>query len=86
MPHRLRIHDRRTGTQQTLIQSPFLFCYASLCSSTDDEEFLALGETKRRYLTGATVSSLYHLRDPEDGSHAAYFVFHDVRIRPARAR
>lgn len=62
-------------TSASLIQSPYLFCFAALCK-TDSEEEVYLGQDGRtKIVTGNVVSSLYHLRDPKDGSAEGFFVF-----------
>jgi hypothetical protein len=62
-------------TSASLIQSPYLFCFAALCK-TDSEDEVYLGQDGRtKIVTGNVVSSLYHLRDPKDGSAEGFFVF-----------
>lgn len=62
-------------TSASLIQSPYLFCFAALCKADEDEELYLLADGKTRYVTGNVVSSLYHLKDPRDGSAEGFFVF-----------
>ncbi|KAH8923174.1 hypothetical protein BT69DRAFT_179790 [Atractiella rhizophila] len=62
------------------IQSPYYFMFASLCTESHEELYL-LATTKTRYVTGTTVSSLYHLSEPPNGDRAAYFVFPDIGVR-----
>lgn len=62
-------------TSASLIQSPYLFCFAALCKAEEDEELYLLADGKTRYVTGNVVSSLYHLKDPRDGSAEGFFVF-----------
>ena len=57
------------------IQSPYLFCFAALCKEGEIEEVSVQPDGKSRCLVGNTVSSLYHLKDPEDGSAEGFFVF-----------
>lgn len=67
--------NQPTLTSASLIQSPYLFCFAALCRSGDDEELYLQEDGKSRFVSGNTVSSLYHLRDPQDGSAEGFFVF-----------
>lgn len=67
-------------TSASLIQSPYLFCFAALCKAEDDEEIYLLGDGKTRCVTGQTCSSLYHLKDPQDGSAEGFFVFPDIGV------
>ena len=62
-------------TSASLIQSPYLFCFAALCKADEDKELYIVNESKARYVTGNVVSSLYHLRDPKDGAAEGFFVF-----------
>lgn len=68
-------------TSASLIQSPYLFCFAALCKAEEDEELYLLADGKTRYVTGNVVSSLYHLKDPRDGSAEGFFVFPDIGVR-----
>lgn len=68
-------------TSASLIQSPYLFCFAALCKADEDEELYLLSDGKTRYVTGNVVSSLYHLKDPRDGSAEGFFVFPDIGVR-----
>ena len=74
-----------TYVSSSLIQSPYLFCFAVLCKADDDAELNMLEDGKTRYLTGNAVSSLYHLRDPGNGNAEGFFVFpgdrHACRMR-----
>lgn len=68
-------HSPSKLTSASLIQSPYLFCFAALCKASEDEELYLLEDGKTRYVTGNVVSSLYHLKDPRDGSAEGFFVF-----------
>jgi hypothetical protein len=70
-----RSENRSQLTSASLIQSPYLFCFAALCKADEDEELYLLPDEKTRYVTGNVVSSLYHLKDPSDGSAEGFFVF-----------
>ncbi|GAA96500.1 uncharacterized protein L969DRAFT_88216 [Mixia osmundae IAM 14324] len=67
----------------SLTQSPYFFCFASLCFAGSDQELYVLNpENKTRYVTGTVVSSLYHMRDGTSNPHdSVYFVFPDINIR-----
>lgn len=55
---------------------------ASLAAPDRDEELHFLKDGKTRSTTGAIVSSLYHLKDTENGSEdVAFFVFPDLSVR-----
>ncbi|KAH8114998.1 velvet factor-domain-containing protein [Phellopilus nigrolimitatus] len=72
---------------QSFLQNPYYFMYASLASPERDEELHLLKDGKTRCTTGSVVSSLYHLRDPEadgdrgQGRDAGFFVFPDLSVR-----
>jgi len=56
--------------------------FASLASPDSDEELHLLKDGKTRYTTGSVVSSLYHLKDHENGGKdAGFFVFPDLSVR-----
>lgn len=59
---------------QSFLQNPYYFMYASLASPERDEELHLLKDGKTRCTTGSVVSSLYHLKDPEaDGAWSSRF-------------
>lgn len=61
---------------QSFLQNPYYFMYASLASPERDEELHLLKDGKTRCTTGSVVSSLYHLKDPEaDGAWSLRFFF-----------
>lgn len=62
-------------TSASFIQSPYLFCFASLCKADSEDELNIQPDGKGRCLVGNTVSSLYHLKDPQDGTAEGFFVF-----------
>ncbi|KAI5121467.1 hypothetical protein M0805_003924 [Coniferiporia weirii] len=72
---------------QSFLQNPYYFMYASLASPERDEELHLLKDGKTRCTTGSVVSSLYHLKDPEadgergQGRDAGFFVFPDLSVR-----
>ena len=56
--------------------------FASLAAPDSDEELHLLKDGKTRYTTGSVVSSLYHLKDHENGGKdAGFFVFPDLSVR-----
>lgn len=56
--------------------------FASLASPDNDEEQHLLKDNKTRATTGSVVSSLYHLKDTENGGiDAGFFVFPDLSVR-----
>lgn len=64
------------------LQNPYFFMFASLASPDSDEELHVLKDGKTRCTTGSVVSSLYHLKDPEnDHQDAGFFVFPDLSVR-----
>ena len=54
--------------------------YATLISSTNNDELHLLRDGKTRATTGSNVSSLYRLKDL-DNVEGAFFVFPDLSIR-----
>ena len=74
--HATPLHARTTHVysssqyNQSFLQNPYYFMYASLASPDRDEELHLLKDGKTRCTTGSVVSSLYHLKDPEaDGAY-----------------
>jgi hypothetical protein len=56
--------------------------FASLARVDTDDELHLLNDGKTRYTTGSVVSSLYHLKDTENGGEdAGFFVFPDLSVR-----
>lgn len=56
--------------------------FASLASPDTDDELHLLKDGKTRCTTGSVVSSLYHLKDSENGGQdAGFFVFPDLSVR-----
>ncbi|KAF8310734.1 hypothetical protein DL93DRAFT_2028334, partial [Clavulina sp. PMI_390] len=56
--------------------------FASLASPDADDELHVLKDGKTRCTTGSIVSSLYHLKDPEnEHEDAGFFVFPDLSVR-----
>ncbi|KAG8802575.1 hypothetical protein FRC18_007520 [Serendipita sp. 400] len=71
-------------THQSLnfLQNPYYFMFASLARAETDDELHLLNDGKTRYTTGSVVSSLYHLKDTENGGEdAGFFVFPDLSVR-----
>lgn len=68
-------------TSASLIQSPYLFCFAALCKPDEDKELHISDDGRTKFISGNVVSSLYHLRDPQDGSAEGFFVFPDIGVR-----
>lgn len=67
---------------QSYLQNPYYFMFASLASPDTDEELHLLKDGKTRCTTGSVVSSLYHLKDSENGGQdAGFFVFPDLSVR-----
>lgn len=58
---------------QSFLQNPYYFMYASLASPERDEELHLLKDNKTRCTTGSVVSSLYHLKDPEADGEWFFF-------------
>lgn len=88
----LRVTNANTGNQITphstdketsaFLQNPYYFMFASLAAPDSDEELHLLKDGKTRYTTGSVVSSLYHLKDHENGGKdAGFFVFPDLSVR-----
>jgi len=70
------------GNGQSYLQNPYYFMFASLASPDSDEELHLLKDGKTRCTTGSVVSSLYHLKDSENGGQdAGFFVFPDLSVR-----
>ena len=57
---------------QSFLQNPYYFMYASLANPDRDEELHLLKDGKTRCTTGSVVSSLYHLKDPEADSESIF--------------
>lgn len=56
--------------------------FASLARTESDDELHLLNDGKTRYTTGSVVSSLYHLKDTENGGEdAGFFIFPDLSVR-----
>lgn len=71
--------DKETSA---FLQNPYYFMFASLAAPDSDEELHLLKDGKTRYTTGSVVSSLYHLKDHENGGKdAGFFVFPDLSVR-----
>ncbi|EJD04827.1 uncharacterized protein FOMMEDRAFT_153953 [Fomitiporia mediterranea MF3/22] len=64
--------DDRAHYNQSFLQNPYYFMYASLASPDRDEELHLLKDGKTRCTTGSVVSSLYHLKDPEADTCPAF--------------
>ncbi|KDN35526.1 hypothetical protein RSAG8_11521, partial [Rhizoctonia solani AG-8 WAC10335] len=70
------------GSSQSYLQNPYYFMFASLASVDTDDELHLLKDGKTRCTTGSVVSSLYHLKDTENGGQdAGFFVFPDLSVR-----
>ncbi|OCB90148.1 hypothetical protein A7U60_g2609 [Sanghuangporus baumii] len=84
-PERMFFHPAHYN--QSFLQNPYYFMYASLANPDRDEELHLLKDGKTRCTTGSVVSSLYHLKDPEadsegrTGRDAGFFVFPDLSVR-----
>ncbi len=64
------------------LQNPYYFMFASLASPDSDDELHVLKDGRTRCTTGSVVSSLYHLKDTENGGvDAGFFVFPDLSVR-----
>ena len=84
MPLHARTTHAYSSSQynQSFLQNPYYFMYASLASPDRDEELHLLKDGKTRCTTGSVVSSLYHLKDTErQNEDAGFFVFPDVSVR-----
>ncbi|OBZ75015.1 hypothetical protein A0H81_05608 [Grifola frondosa] len=67
---------------QSFLQNPYYFMFASLAKPDEDVELHWLKDGKTRCTTGSVVSSLYHLKDAENGNaDAGFFVFPDLSVR-----
>jgi hypothetical protein len=76
--------NKMQAPQQMLnfLQNPYYFMFASLARAESDDELHLLNDGKTRYTTGSVVSSLYHLKDTENGGEdAGFFVFPDLSVR-----
>ncbi|CCO32166.1 hypothetical protein BN14_06220 [Rhizoctonia solani AG-1 IB] len=70
------------ASPQSYLQNPYYFMFASLASVDTDDELHLLKDGKTRCTTGSVVSSLYHLKDTENGGQdAGFFVFPDLSVR-----
>lgn len=68
----------------TLLRSPFYLCYATLCGADGPPfvELVTLPNSRKPYIVGSVVSSLFHLRDPQlAGQDGHFFVFGDLGVR-----
>ncbi|ELU38726.1 Velvet domain-containing protein [Rhizoctonia solani AG-1 IA] len=66
------------ASSQSYLQNPYYFMFASLASVDTDDELHLLKDGK----VGSVVSSLYHLKDTENGGQdAGFFVFPDLSVR-----
>lgn len=73
--------DAPTPTN-AFLQNPYYFMFASLASPDSDDELHVLKDGRTRCTTGSVVSSLYNLKDTENGSiDAGFFVFPDLSVR-----
>ncbi|KAF8624058.1 hypothetical protein AX15_006073 [Amanita polypyramis BW_CC] len=67
---------------QSYLQNPYYFMFASLAKPDDDAELHWLKDGRTRCTTGSVVSSLYHLKDPQNNNEdAGFFVFPDLSVR-----
>ncbi|KIL64314.1 hypothetical protein M378DRAFT_24595 [Amanita muscaria Koide BX008] len=67
---------------QSFLQNPYYFMFASLAKPEDDAELHWLKDGRTRCTTGSVVSSLYHLKDPQNNNEdAGFFVFPDLSVR-----
>ncbi|KAG2005580.1 hypothetical protein CC2G_001974 [Coprinopsis cinerea AmutBmut pab1-1] len=67
---------------QSFLQNPYYFMFASLAKPDDDAELHWLKDGRTRCTTGSVVSSLYHLKDPQNNNEdAGFFVFPDLSVR-----
>ncbi|KAH6912107.1 velvet factor-domain-containing protein [Coprinopsis sp. MPI-PUGE-AT-0042] len=78
------LHDDEmdNGYAQSFLQNPYYFMFASLAKPDDDTELHWLKDGRTRCTTGSVVSSLYHLKDPQNNNEdAGFFVFPDLSVR-----
>ncbi|KAJ7595067.1 velvet factor-domain-containing protein [Mycena floridula] len=67
---------------ESYLQNPYYFMFASLAKPDDDAELHWLRDGRTRCTTGSVVSSLYHLKDPQNQNEdAGFFVFPDLSVR-----
>lgn len=67
---------------QSYLQNPYYFMFACLAKPDDEAELHWLKDGRTRCTTGSVVSSLYHLRDPQNqNADAGFFVFPDLSVR-----
>ncbi|KAH7333698.1 velvet factor-domain-containing protein, partial [Rhizoctonia solani] len=75
-PHVATSRPGSPGSSQSYLQNPYYFMFASLASVDTDDELHLLKDGK------VVVSSLYHLKDTENGGQdAGFFVFPDLSVR-----
>ncbi|KAF9529926.1 velvet factor-domain-containing protein [Crepidotus variabilis] len=71
-----------TNYAHSFLQNPYYFMFASLARPDDDAELHWLKDGRTRCTTGSVVSSLYHLKDPQNNNEdAGFFVFPDLSVR-----
>ncbi|KAF6750403.1 velvet factor-domain-containing protein [Ephemerocybe angulata] len=74
--------DSDNSYAQSFLQNPYYFMFASLAKPDDDTELHWLKDGRTRCTTGSVVSSLYHLKDPQNNNEdAGFFVFPDLSVR-----
>lgn len=74
--------DAVTNYADSYLQNPYYFMFASLAKPDDDAELHWLKDGRTRCTTGSVVSSLYHLKDPQNQNEdAGFFVFPDLSVR-----
>ncbi|KAG0144615.1 hypothetical protein CROQUDRAFT_672291 [Cronartium quercuum f. sp. fusiforme G11] len=68
----------------TLLRSPNFICYATLCVADGPPftELVKLPNSRKPYVVGGVVSSLFHLREAQlPGRDGHFFVFGDLGVR-----
>lgn len=74
--------DAGPSYADSFLQNPYYFMFASLAKPDDDAELHWLKDGRTRCTTGSVVSSLYHLKDPQNQNEdAGFFVFPDLSVR-----
>jgi len=77
-----QFHHQPPQQALNFLQNPYYFMFASLARTESDDELHLLNDGKTRYTTGSVVSSLYHLKDTENGGEdAGFFIFPDLSVR-----
>ena len=90
----LRVIDHRKGADRSAgsageelqansyLQNPYYFMWASLAKPDDDAELHWLKDGRTGCTTGSVVSSLFHLKDPDNNNEdAGMFIFSDLSVR-----